>query len=159
MKKVNIILLVLWMVIIFLFSQDSAASSSEKSDTIANTIVNLISDITHSDNIEYYIDTVIVIIRKTAHFTEYLVLGVLLINVLKDYRDITFGVLLFATIFCMMYAISDEVHQIFVAERSCRVLDVLIDTLGSITGIGLYYLIRHKKLNNDSLIRDSKLEI
>ena len=159
MKKINILLLVLWMVIIFIFSQDSAASSSEKSDTIASTIVNIISDVTHSDKIEYYIDTIIVIVRKSAHFLEYLILGVLLINVLKDYRDITLGVCLFAVLFCLMYSISDEIHQLFVSERSGRITDVLIDTFGSITGISLYYFIRHKILNKQGLIRDSKLEI
>jgi len=155
MKKFNIILLIIWMIVIFMFSQDSAVSSSEKSDKVASTIVNIISDITHSDNIEYYIDNIIVFVRKTAHFLEYLVLGVLLVNVLKDHRELTFGVCLFATLFCLGYAITDEVHQLFVSERSCRILDILIDTLGSFTGISLYYLIKHKKLNEKYLVRDA----
>lgn len=159
MKKFNIILLVLWMIVIFMFSQDSAASSSEKSDTIASTIINLISDITNSDNIEYYIDNVIVFVRKSAHFLEYFILGVLVINVLKDHRDITFGACLFAVIFCLLYSISDEIHQIFISERSCRILDIVIDTLGSISGVSLYYLIKHKKLNKDSIERNTELNI
>jgi VanZ family protein len=138
-----------------MFSQDSAVSSTEKSDKVASTIVNLISNITHSDNIEYYIDNIIVIVRKTAHFLEYLVLGVLLINVLKDYRELTFGVCLFAILFCLGYAITDEVHQLFVSERSGRILDVLIDTLGSLSGILIYWLIKHKTLNEKYLVRDA----
>ena len=34
----------------------------------------------------------------------------------------------------MLYAASDELHQLFISERSSQVLDVLIDTAGSLTG-------------------------
>ena len=35
----------------------------------------------------------------------------------------------------MLYSISDEIHQIFVPGRSCELLDVFIDTCGSLIGI------------------------
>ena len=38
-------------------------------------------------------------------------------------------------IVCIIYAISDEIHQIFVPDRSCQVYDMMIDSLGSIVGI------------------------
>ena len=145
MKKINIILLIIWMIVIFMFSQDSAVSSTEKSDTIASKIVNIISDVTHNDNIEYYIDSIIVLVRKTAHFLEYLILGVLFINVVKDYKSLTLGVYIFSVVFCMLYASSDEIHQLFISDRSGRIFDVFIDTMGSITGISLFYLIKNRK--------------
>ncbi len=36
---------------------------------------------------------------------------------------------------CLLYAISDEIHQSFVPGRSPRVTDVGIDTLGSLLGL------------------------
>ena len=41
----------------------------------------------------------------------------------------------------MLYALSDEVHQIYVPGRSCELRDVFIDTSGSIIGIIIYSLI------------------
>ena len=35
----------------------------------------------------------------------------------------------------MIYAISDEIHQLFVPGRSGQVRDVLIDSAGSLLGI------------------------
>ena len=47
-------------------------------------------------------------------------------------------------IICILYAISDEIHQLFVPGRSGQVSDVLLDTLGAFTGIMIYKLIYNK---------------
>ncbi len=132
MKKINIILLLLWIILIFGFSQDSGDVSSVKSDGIANVIINIVSDIT-GKNLD--IDICTFIIRKIAHFTEYMILGLLVINVIKDYKIIDTKVLIISILLCFIYACSDEIHQLFVAGRSGNVLDVIIDTIGSICGI------------------------
>jgi VanZ family protein len=44
-------------------------------------------------------------------------------------------------VFCILYAISDEVHQLFVLGRGAQVVDVLIDSLGAFVGIGMYRVI------------------
>ena len=40
----------------------------------------------------------------------------------------------------MLYATSDEFHQLFVASRQARVLDVLIDTSGAALGLLLIWI-------------------
>ena len=45
-----------------------------------------------------------------------------------------------AILICVLYAASDEIHQIFVPGRSCRVMDILLDSFGSISGIIIYDL-------------------
>jgi len=40
------------------------------------------------------------------------------------------------------YAVTDEIHQLFVPDRSGRILDVGIDTLGVITGVLIYIAFR-----------------
>ncbi|MDO4377224.1 MAG: VanZ family protein, partial [bacterium] len=83
------------------------------------------------------------IIRKLAHFTEYLILGVLVINMFTK-NNIPKSYLI-SIIFCVIYAISDEIHQFLIPGRACQIKDILIDSIGSITGIYLYKLISKRK--------------
>jgi VanZ family protein len=57
------------------------------------------------------------IVRKYAHFTSYLVLGLLVMNAFKKSGVIGFKGFIFSLVFCIFYAISDEVHQVFVPAR------------------------------------------
>jgi len=49
-------------------------------------------------------------------------------------------------VFCVLYAISDETHQIFVPGRSAQISDVLIDSVGAIVGILMYLVLARIKL-------------
>ena len=52
----------------------------------------------------------------------------------------------FSYLFCLLYAISDEIHQLFINERSGQVTDVLVDMSGAIiASIFLYLIIKIKK--------------
>ena len=42
--------------------------------------------------------------------------------------------LLLLIVFCIVYGISDEIHQIFVPSRSSDIFDVIADSIGSIFG-------------------------
>ena len=53
---------------------------------------------------------------------------------IKDYS--------FAIVACILYATTDEIHQCFVPGRACKALDVLIDSLGSCTGVFLLSLFK-----------------
>lgn len=131
--------MLLWMLLIFLMSSFDATESTNQS----NFIVNIINNIFKIENIEL----LSFIIRKLAHFTEYLILGFLTINMLNK-NDISKKYLL-SILICIIYATSDEIHQIFVPGRACQIRDVLIDSIGSITGVYLYKLINTKILKNN----------
>jgi VanZ family protein len=79
------------------------------------------------------------VVRKTAHFVEYAVLGVLVWRTL--HCDPAFGSFSarrqfwLALLCCMLYASTDEFHQSFVPTRQPAVLDVLLDTCGSACGL------------------------
>lgn len=89
------------------------------------------------------------IVRKTAHFSEYALMGFLWYIWLKHKRwnmPIAFG----AT---ALYAITDEFHQSFVPGRSCELRDVLVDSSGGLCGILIAFVvlcvlhcIRHKDI-------------
>ena len=78
------------------------------------------------------------IIRKNAHFFAYLILGILVINALKSNGLKGSKSILIALAICILYAISDEVHQLFIPGRAGQVRDVIIDSAGAIVGINGY---------------------
>lgn len=66
------------------------------------------------------------VLRKLAHFAEYAILGALLARAVAALPAWVLGVL---------YAVSDEVHQSFVAGREGAVRDVAIDAAGVLVGV------------------------
>ena len=88
-----------------------------------------------------------------AHFTEYLILGILVLNYLSTYGKLNKRMLIVALIICYLYAFSDEIHQIFIPGRTAKVLDTLIDGSGSLIGLIIYTRYFKRKcryLSNDN---------
>ena len=134
-NKPSTVLVAIWMIIIFIMSSFNSVESSNQS----NFIVDIIANIFKIENIEL----LSFIIRKIAHYTEYLILGFLTINMLNK-NDISKKYLI-SILICLIYAISDEIHQFLIPGRACQIKDILIDSIGSITGIYLYKLISKRK--------------
>ncbi|MDF2946800.1 MAG: VanZ like family protein [Bacillales bacterium] len=121
------VVVLLWMALIFYLSHQPAGESDQLSSSVSKFIYKIINEllpIINSIDLNYYI-------RKVAHFTEYLILGFLLENALKKR-------LVYTLLFCILYAISDEVHQAFIPGRGPGVMDVLIDSSGALFGIITY---------------------
>lgn len=129
------ILVIAWMIFIFYMSNQPANISNEQSDFVLNLIKNLGIDI---NNI--YIDLAITIIRKGAHFSEYLILSLLYFNLLRFYINKNKALVL-SIILCFLYASTDEFHQLFIEGRAGRFTDVLIDTSGAFTASILVFLV------------------
>jgi len=51
---------------------------------------------------------------------------------------------LFVILFCILYGISDELHQAFVPSRMPDILDLLADTIGAVLVVCIWRLIRAK---------------
>jgi len=72
--------------------------------------------------------------RKSAHVVEYFVLGLLLFRAFRSDSsqpwDRHWAV--YAVIVVVLYAMSDEFHQIFVTSRSGSIFDVGLDTVGGV---------------------------
>jgi len=76
-------------------------------------------------------------IRKLAHFTEYLILSVLLYRALRGDRRWNLRAAALALAASGVYAIGDEFHQWFVPGRTAAATDCLIDFSGAAAGQGL----------------------
>ena len=140
-KVIKIILVFLCMASIFMFSNDPAYESDQKSNTIIIRIAEFMAGKSlNEQEREEKIEKYVVLVRKGAHFSIYLLLGFLVLSLLKEYREIDWKVMFFSFVFCFLYACSDEVHQLFVEGRSGNIIDVGIDSLGSYFGVLIYYL-------------------
>ena len=80
--------------------------------------------------------------RKSAHFSIYMILGVLSFLAVISYEKLLFVLRLTVSgSVCLLYAASDEIHQLFIPGRSGEVRDVMIDFSGAVLGIALSMLV------------------
>ena len=131
-----------WMTVIFLFSAQTGDDSGDTSGRILRLAMKLLYwnfEAFSSQQQERLMAVWSVIIRKGAHFTEFAVLGALLSNALHTYELSKKPRWLLPVGIGALYAVSDEIHQYFVPERACCLLDIGIDTTGVIFGTVVFY--------------------
>ena len=75
--------------------------------------------------------------RKLGHWAEYFVLAVLILRALRNETGKKWELrhAVHTLVFILLYALSDELHQVFVPSRTASFGDVMIDVLGGICGI------------------------
>jgi VanZ family protein len=141
-KTIKLILIIICMATIFCFSSDNATESTKKSDAVIVKISETVLGRKLSTiEKEKYISKFVVLVRKSAHFTIYFILGLLIISFLREFIPVTYKTVLYATILVFLYACSDEFHQLFSTGRSAELRDVLLDTSGGYIACNIYYLI------------------
>ena len=75
-------------------------------------------------------------VRKTAHFLEFAGLSLLINNAV--YQSCGRKKIILSVFLTSLYALSDEIHQIFVVGRACQFRDWVIDTGGAVFGILIF---------------------
>lgn len=150
-KRLHICITIAVMLYIFIHS----AMPGELSGAESGFVVRIITALTGIDSA--YTELAV---RKAAHFTEFAMLGICLaVNmddllkssvsadrpvgsdaVLKKWTRLSPAV---TWITGTLYAASDEIHQYFVPERACSIIDVCIDSAGVVSGMLLFYAVRH----------------
>jgi len=130
------------MCLIFWFSCENADDSSRTSGGITEFVSEHFVKGYHEMSVSQKLNSlnfVSHIVRKTAHFTIYTTLGFFASCAVWK-RKLISDKSLYVLIFCVAYAASDEIHQIFVPGRAGMVRDVLLDSSGSITGILISFI-------------------
>ncbi len=129
---------VLIMVAIFNFSAQNAAASSKTSGSVVTVILKTFYphflELTQSGKAEL-VKIFQVIVRKGAHFFVYFLLGFNVLGFFSTFSLKKTKIFLFSWLFCVLYLVSDEFHQLFSTGRSGNIKDVLLDSLGSLFGI------------------------
>ena len=133
------ILLIIWIIGIFIMSNQPANISDSQSSGIIYTLSKIGLDM---NNIFGQFANFIV--RKCAHFLEYMILALLVLNVLKLYFNMK-QVVIITIVFVSFYACTDEIHQLFVLGREGAIRDVIIDTCGGITVVLIKLFTIYKK--------------
>lgn len=145
-------LLIIWMTIIFIFSHQKSDESTKESSRVIDLIITITEKINNKKiddaTKEEIYDKLSYPVRKIAHVTVYLILGIITCNLVLLYKINIKEVIILSILICALYASSDEIHQIFVSGRSGKVIDVLLDTCGSTLGILLTYTIYSKNRKN-----------
>lgn len=130
-------LIILWCGLIFYMSSRNADESSNQSMFLANLLNKWLRQLFGPHAFALSEDAV----RKCAHFFEFCVLGCLLfMGFLDRARPGQTILLVFSA--GLLFAVSDEIHQLFVPGRTMRPFDVLVD----MTGITAAVLMMREKI-------------
>ncbi len=123
------ILVAVCMGIIFFLSAQNGEESSDLSESFVDKILQLLK-ITVDEGT----------LRTFAHMLEFMGLSVLIFNAIyATWEEKITPLIAFAgTVF---YAITDEIHQIFVPERAFQISDILVDSTGALIGVTASFVI------------------
>lgn len=130
-RFIFIIITLIWTAVIFSFSLQSGEVSGDLSGSVLEAILGFFMPgvLESPEKLELFH----LILRKCAHFTEFMILGVLSSIALKHmkvgYKNII------GVGYCVLIASLDETLQLFVSGRAGRVQDVLIDSAGALVGV------------------------
>ena len=127
-KTIHVAVVILIMIFIFIQSALPADLSSMESNVIVQMLAQFVS--IDPESISF-------VVRKAAHFTEYLILGCALVPVMREHGKKA----ILAWLIGSAYAVTDEIHQYFVSERSCEIQDMCIDSCGVLVGVLIVLLI------------------
>ncbi len=138
-KIISWVLLISWMIVIFIFSNQTGDDSSSKSKFVIY-LFNLMG----LDLESKFGDMATFIVRKGAHMTEYFILYLFIYNVIRHYFSLRKRLFL-SLIFVFLYACTDEFHQLFIPGRAGAFKDVLIDTGGGMIALILMSIVTARK--------------
>lgn len=150
-KTAAVISLIGWMILIFVLSAENAVESGETSAGFTYKLFTVfypgfkdMSAVAKQDILVSFS----FLVRKTAHFTLFFVLGILSFLNAEAFMICRVSLkALYAWAFSVIYAASDEFHQLFVAGRAGQLRDVAIDSAGALLGILICFTL-HKVVEN-----------
>lgn len=110
------------MTVIFWLSSQNGEESSELSSSFVDIIL---------EQLRLYFDEGI--LRTCAHGLEFMGLSLLTFNAVYSTWEHRFTFLI-TWLSSVLYAVTDEIHQIFVPERAFQITDILVDGAGAFLG-------------------------
>lgn len=133
---------------IFMFSSQPSEKSSDVSNSVSEKLFSGEIEKKYSEELnkqyghELKRETRLKIfngfVRKNAHFAIFFLFGISAYNLMRLYIKNKYYAALTALGISVLYACSDEFHQLFVEGRGAGILDVFIDSAGALCGIILF---------------------
>jgi VanZ family protein len=145
LKHISWLPAVIMMILIYSFSAKPAVESNESSLTIANDLLSVYEKVSdnrlEAENRLNVLKILNYVVRKGAHFTEYAILAAAFMLYFLLTKQRKRLIILLSVAFAAIYAVSDEIHQLFIPGRSGQIKDVLIDTAGAVMGASVFYFL------------------
>ena len=136
----SLVIVLALLILIFYLSHENAEESTETSGFFTELLNFLLPFQVTED-----------IIRTLAHFSEFACLSFFVNNLFVSYKDKLSPVI--ACTLSFLYAITDEIHQIFVPGRACQFQDMMVDLAGIVSGMFVFtvvYLLTNKLIHKKS---------
>ena len=135
-----LVLTIIWMGLVFYLSAENADASSKTSQAFLDQLIAMFNIKTRA-SLEGTI-------RTWAHFVLYLSGGLVssgffMFWLLEHKRKF-----LYCSAFGVLYAVSDEIHQIFVPGRAFEVKDIVVDCAGFLLGVMVVGVMRRVATRN-----------
>jgi VanZ family protein len=149
-------MLIITLATILVFSSQSGNQSNGISNRIANKIEIFLDA---QGNNSYNAEDINFVIRKLAHFTEYLILTILLIVCCSYFLRRVLLTLLISSIVGVSLAFIDEYFQRSSGGRTSSLFDIMIDSFGVLIGIiigGVFMVYFKQILLNENKVDDFK---
>ncbi len=152
-KILRIAAALIWMYVIYRFSDKPAVKSSMQSEGLSLYLVRIAARFIEIPvesqpelalSIEGYV-------REAAHFIEYAILFVLVYAALKAFTDSKRIAVYAGLVICFLYGCSDEIHQLFVPGRTCQLVDIVIDTAGAAAAAVVHLIFIRRSFFKDEL--------
>jgi VanZ family protein len=138
-KALSWLAVFVWMLAIYLLSAQPASVSNSNSKGIVSRVVDTTLKVTKVKITEpqkkELVERINNVAREYMHGVVFLVLGFLVQNAVTVSGARRARAFAISLAICVVYAVSDEVHQLFVPGRAFQTSDLMMDTIGSITGI------------------------
>lgn len=140
-RTISTALLIAVMITIFCLSAEDAEDSKETSVAVTSWLSKIFGNIPDG------------VVRSVAHGCEFAALGFLMHNTLYSFKEVVSPILSVGLSF--LYAISDEIHQIFVPGRAFQFSDLAVDIAGILIGTAVIVILlklisKHSKKDCDS---------
>ena len=140
-KRLAWALVILWTCFIFSFSMQPLEESSRQSSRMQERLEPVVEAIESALGMDLIPDENLHrVVRKAAHFTLFLILGVLVLRAGRISGWSRQRALRTALLWVILTACMDETLQTFIPGRSGEVRDVIIDTVGGLMGMGMLLL-------------------
>lgn len=136
------ILVILWMISVFLFSNQASVESTTTSGNFITHFVTFFNSYLSEEKIQEIVNILQPIVRKLAHFSLYTLGGILIATFFYTLKSKVVYVKSYSIALGSIYACTDEIHQLYVPGRSGEIRDILIDTVGIIFGVFIVVVIR-----------------
>ena len=165
-KKINILRAILIILLLMMFETifNFSNQNGEKSGSISREItekvtknIKAIQKLEKSEKekvlgkIEHYI-------RKLAHFSLYFMVGILIMSLMSTYDLKNIKRMFISWRIGIIYAASDEFHQIFIPDRTASIFDIIIDSCGVFCGIifaqliiKIYFILKGGSIKSNNL--------